>query len=57
MLGRSPASWQKVRYINANFMINQEFAYDLEEQDKYREAIPYRLKIEVINMFFSEFYI
>ena len=26
-------------------MINQEFAYDLEEQDKYKEAIPYRLKM------------
>jgi tetratricopeptide (TPR) repeat protein/AraC-like DNA-binding protein len=36
---------KKLDTVNANFMINQEFAYDLEEQDKYSEAIPFRLKM------------
>ena len=36
---------KKLDKVNADFMINQEFAYDLEEQDKYKEAIPYRLKM------------
>lgn len=36
---------RKLDTVNADFMINQEFAYDLEEQDKYSEAIPFRLKM------------
>jgi len=36
---------KKLDTVNADFMINQESAYDLEEQDKYKEAIPFRLKM------------